>query len=317
MRKWSVLVLVACLLAILPPSLFAQNAAAPANRGFATVKEILVTSCAGCHDWTDSYESVMADSKIVAGDPDKSRLYQRIADDSMPAAGDKLTAEQKAFIKGWIAAGAPSTDLPIAVPGPVAAGGSAGGSAAEAAPAKPAAPQGFLFFPSKVVFHEVTGFTSTALLLGAGAIGAWHLLDMMEMAHLYRDATGFTENSPEALRIAEIQKVWGADSALRWWHVGLLIGGETLYLGDALTGISMFTKQQPGKLTKHDIHRYAFFTHAALMAAQVGLGFAETWALSTGNHDLVIGIGAAHAAIGITIPLVMLGAGLENIFLPE
>jgi hypothetical protein len=317
MRKWSVVVLVACLLAALPAGLFAQSTAAPANRGFATVKEILVTSCSGCHDWTDSYESVMADSKIAAGNPDKSRLYQRIADDSMPAAGDKLTAEQKAFIKGWIAAGAPSTDLPIAVPGPAAAAGSGAGSAAEAAPAKPAAPQGFLFFPSKVVFHEVTGFTSTALLLGAGAIGAWHLLDMMEMAHIYRDNISFTENSPEALRIAEIQKVWGADSALRWWHVGLLIGGETLYLGDALTGISMFTKQQPGKLTKHDIHRYAFFTHAALMAAQVGLGFAETWALSTGNHDLVIGIGAAHAAIGITIPLVMLGAGLENIFLPE
>ena len=30
----------------------------------------------------------------------------------MPMEGDKLTADQKAFIKGWIAAGAPSTELP-------------------------------------------------------------------------------------------------------------------------------------------------------------------------------------------------------------
>jgi hypothetical protein len=139
---------------------------------------------------------------------------------------------------------------------------------------------------------------------------------MMTVAHLYRDSIGFAEGSNEALRIAEIEKVWGEGSALRWWHVGLVISGETLYLGDALTGISMFTTPQPGKLTKHDIHRYAFFTHAALMAAQIGLGFAETYALSTGQHDLMIGLGAAHVVIGFAVPVVMLSAGLENLLLP-
>jgi hypothetical protein len=99
--------------------------------------------------------------------------------------------------------------------------------------------------------------------------------------------------------------------------VGLIVAGETLYIGDAITGISMMTRHPPGKLTKHDVHRYAFFVHAALMVAQIGLGFAETYALSTGQHDLVIGLGATHAVIGLAIPAVMIGAGLENLLLPE
>lgn len=286
--------------------------AAPAfadNKGFATIQEILTTSCSGCHDWTGSWQTITDGGRIVAGDPEKSILYQRVSRDEMPASGDKLAPEQKAFIKAWILAGAPSTNQAIAMPAAAATTAAAGSN--------PVVQPGFLFFPSKVAFHEVTGFTSTALLLAAGVVGGIHFLDMMSQAHAYADAINFQEGGPESVRAAEIEKVWAGDSALRWWHVGLLISGETLYLGDALTGISMFTTPQPGKLTKHDIHRYAFFTHAALMVAQVGLGFAETWALSTGQHDLVIGIGAAHVAIGFAIPVVMLGAGLENLLLPE
>jgi hypothetical protein len=286
--------------------------AMPDNKGFATIQEILGKSCSDCHDWTGSWDTITAGGRIIAGSPEKSILYQRIATDEMPQAGDKLTADQKAFIKGWILAGAPSTDLPISV----AAAAPSDASQGAAAPA-PAASSSFLFFPSKVAFHEVTGFTSTGLLLAAGVVGGIHFLDMMNAAHAYRDSIGFQEGGPEAVRAAEIESVWAGDAALRWWHVGLLISGETLYLGDALTGTSMFTKQQPGKLTKHDIHRYAFFVHAGLMVAQIGLGFAETYALSTGQHDLMIGIGGAHAAIGVVIPLVMLGAGLENLLLPE
>ena len=32
---------------------------------------------------------------------------------------------------------------------------------------------------------------------------------------------------------------------------------------------------------------------------------------------LMIGLGAAHAAVGVAIPAVMIGAGLENLLLPE
>lgn len=294
--------------------LYAETAAAmPANRGFATIKEILQKSCSACHDWTGSYDSVMTGGKIIAGSPEKSLLYQRIANDEMPMEGEKLTADQKAFIRGWIAAGAPSTELPIVVAGaePAPEGG-------QSAPAPKSS--GFLFFPSKASFHAVTGFTSSALFLGAGVIGVWHFVNMMKAGHDLRDAygpNGWSEGDPPSVRTSYVEQAWGSDSDLRWWHVGFIVAGETLYLGDAITGISMMTRHQPGKLTKHDIHRYAFFVHAALMVAQVGLGFAETYALSTGQHDLMIGLGATHAAIGLAIPAVMIGAGLENLLLPE
>jgi hypothetical protein len=297
-----------------PPFLFSEaaSAAAPANRGFVTITQILVDNCSACHDWTGSWDTVTAGGRIVPGSPDKSLLYQRIARDEMPASGDKLSAEQKAFIRGWIAAGAPSTDLPISVPA-----AETSDAAATAETKLPPSSQRALSFPSKVAFHEITGFTSTALFAAAGVIGVVHFLDMMNEGHRLRELYGFTEGSPESQRIPYVQQAWGSDSALRWWHVGLLIGGETLYLGDALTGISMMTKPQPGKFTKHDLHRIAFFTHASLMVAQVVLGFFTTDALSRGAHDTMIALGAAHAAIGVAIPAVMLGAGLENIFLPE
>ncbi len=296
----------------MPADVSAETLSAmPENKGFATIKDILDKSCSACHDWTDSYESVVGGGRVVPGSPDKSPLYLRIATDEMPQEGEKLTAEQKAFIRGWIAAGAPSTELPIAVP--AAESGAAGSPGAA-----PAASQGFLFFPSKASFHAVTGFASSALFLGAGVIGVVHFVNMMNEGHAYRDQIGWNEDTGNpAVRTNEIETVWGNDQALRWWHVGLVVAGETLYIGDAITGISMMTRQQPGKLTKHDIHRYAFFVHAALMVAQVGLGFAETYALSTGQHDLVIGLGATHAVIGLAIPAVMIGAGLENLLLPE
>ena len=260
----------------------------------------------------------MAAGRVTPGAPEQSIIYQKIATDEMPMEGEKLTAEEKAFIKGWIAAGAPSTEMPIAVPSAEGGSSAAGGSTGETAQAPaPAASSRFLLFPSKASFHAVTGFTSSALFLGAGVIGVIHFLDMMDAAHAYRDSIGWTEGMDPALRTNEIESVWGGQQTLRWVQVGLLAGGEVLYLGDAITGISMMTRSQPGKLTKHDIHRYAFFTHAALMVAQVGLGFAETYALSTGQHDLMIGLGAAHAAIGLAIPAVMIGAGLENLLLPE
>ena len=303
-----------CLAALLamPAVLSAETQSAlPANRGFATIREILDKSCSACHDWTGSYETITGGGRIIAGSPEKSILYQKIASDEMPLEGDKLTADQKAFIKGWIAAGAPSTELPIAVP--AAEGGTAGTSEAAAAPV---ASQRFLFFPNKATFHAVTGFTSSALFLGAGIIGVIHFVDMMNEAHNWRDTTNWVEGN-EPARSSEIMTTWGNQQSLRWWHVGFIIAGETLYIGDAITGISMMTHSQPGKLTKHDIHRYAFFVHAALMVAQVGLGFAETYALSTGQHDLMIGLGATHAVIGLAIPAVMIGAGMENLLLPE
>jgi mono/diheme cytochrome c family protein len=279
-----------------------------ANKGFTTIKEILDARCAACHDWTGSWETITAGGRVVPGSPEKSILYLKISTDEMPAEGDKLTPEQKAFIRGWISAGAPSTDLPIAV----------SATDAQAGATRPAGGGGFLFFPSKVAFHEVAGFTSTALFVAAGVLGGIHIIDLMNAGHKYRDSIGWDEDTGDpAVRSAEIRKLWGDQSSLRWWHVGLVAAGETLYLGDALTGISMFTDSTPGKLTKHDIHRYAFFVHGGLMISEVVLGLLTSDALRRGDHDAVIGYGVAHGAVGIAIPVVMLGAGLENMFLPD
>jgi hypothetical protein len=286
--------------ALLVPALFAETTMAlPGNRGFATVKEIMMRSCSTCHDWTGSRETIIADGRVVPGDPDASILYRKIADDSMPASGDKLTADEKAFIKGWIKAGATDTELPLAVD-----------AGRETAPSPPPSSR-FLFFPSKVVFHEVTGFTSAVLFTAAGVLGVIHYLDMKNTIH----PNGVTEGEGTGGEgdFGQMSQIWNSQQALRWWHVGFLIGGETLYLGDALTGISMMTSRSPGKLKKSDIHRFAFFTHASLMAAQVVLGFLETDALANGRHDAAIYYTGAHALIGVAIPAVMIYAGLENI----
>ena len=71
----------------------------------------------------------------------------------------------------------------------------------------------------------------------------------------------------------------------------------------------MLTKDRPG-LTPQDIHRYAFFTHGALMIGELVLGILSSTFLDWGDHWSIIGVGIAHTAIGITIPLVMLGAGI-------
>jgi hypothetical protein len=290
--------------ALLAPAAFSQaTAALPGNRGFATVKEILVRSCSACHEWTGSRDEIVAGGKIIPGDPGKSILYQKIADDSMPASGDKLTADEKAFIKGWIAAGATDSELPLAVDA---------GKQAAAAPetaAAPASSSGFLFFPSKVVFHEVTGFTSAALFTAAGVLGVIHYIDMKNVIH----PNGTEGGLPSEGDFGQMSTIWNSHQDLRWWHVGLVAAGETLYIGDALTGLSMMTSSTPGKLKKSDIHRYAFFTHVSLMAAQIVLGFLETDALANGRHNEAIYYTGAHAVIGLAIPAVMIYAGLENI----
>jgi hypothetical protein len=279
---------------LLASALFAQdNRALPGNRGFATVKEILTRSCSACHDWTGSRGDILEKGGVIPGKPDESLLYKQISSDAMPLSGDKLTADEKAFIRGWILAGAPETDLPIAV---------ASGSPPAAAPR-----------PSiKVPFHEVTGFTSVALFSAAGVLGVIHYLDMKNIIHPNGTEGGDAAGGGEG-DFAAMTQIWNSQQTLRWWHVGFVISGEALYLGDMATGLSMLTRHVPGKVTKSDIHRWAFITHASLMAAQIVLGFMETDALARGLHDQAIWYTGAHAVIGVAIPAVMLYAGLENI----
>ncbi len=102
--------------------------------------------------------------------------------------------------------------------------------------------------------------------------------------------------------------LWADGQTLRWLHVGFLSAGETLYLGNALTGLSMKLPSSERNLNA-DIHLIGFFTHAALMATEVILGVLTTDALKRGDHETHIGLATAHAAVGIAIPIVMAGAG--------
>jgi len=178
-----------------------------------------------------------------------------------------------------------------------------GGSAAESETGKkkPSA------YARKVLFHEISGFTSGGLLLASGIVGAVHVFDMMSVAHAYRDKHNMEEVAPECS--VKIREAWSGDQTLRWVHVGLLSSGELLYLADAITGLTMLTPDLPG-LTKQDIHRYAFFTHAGLMAAEIILGFFTTDALKRGDHNTMLALGITHTAIGLVIPTVIIGAGI-------
>jgi hypothetical protein len=143
-------------------------------------------------------------------------------------------------------------------------------------------------------------------------IGLVRFGDLMSRAHEHREGEEDDGFSDECVAI--IHDEWTKGQALRWTHVGLVISGESLYLFDGITGVSLMGKGgSPTRAGK--IHRNAFFVHAALMAADVALGFLLTDALDRGDHAQVTGFGAAHAGIGLAIPVVIIGSGLAADFL--
>jgi hypothetical protein len=158
--------------------------------------------------------------------------------------------------------------------------------------------------------HSITGFGSGGLLAAAGILGGIRFLDMMSRAHEQRDAMGIDdEDQIDAACAAVIRDTQASGQSLCWWHLGVLAAGEGLYLYDALTGISMMNSMGSGFLPGK-IHKIAFFTHAGLMVCDVVLGFLLSGALERGDHEAVIAIGAAHAGIGIAIPIIVIGAGI-------
>ena len=298
MKRASILTWIACLLLV-----GIAAGAQDQNQGFLTVRELLQSSCAACHDWAASYEGITDPSRVTPGSPEKSSLYTRVADDSMPMGGQPLSVTQKNLLRAWIAAGATASEEPLAVTLPE--GTSAEAGAAAAAPPPPA-PKRF----NKVKFHQVSGFTSASLFLAAGAAGAVQFGTLMTESHAYRDANNIDEDQISTKCANYIMGLWKdpMHQALRWTHVGLLTAGESLYLANAITGWSMRT-HRPG-LTPQNLHRYAFFIHGSLMVAEIIMGAFTTEALSSGNHWAVVGLGISHIAVGFTIPVVMIGSGL-------
>lgn len=166
---------------------------------------------------------------------------------------------------------------------------------------------GILDFPGKLNYHKIAGWTSTGLLFTAGVIGVVRAVDLMNRGHQVRDTLGIDENDTAAIATA-LSSVYEGNQTLRWLHVGFLAAGETLYLGNAVTGISMKLPADERTLSS-DIHFKAFIAHAVLMAGEVVLGFMTSDALKRGDHQEHLLLASAHAAIGITIPIVMGAAG--------
>jgi hypothetical protein len=228
-----------------------------------------------------------------------------VASDAMPMGGEPLPVTQKNLLRAWIAAGATESEEPLVMTLPESS--EAGAAVAPLPAPDPAAARRF----NKLKFHQVSGFTSASLFLAAGAIGVVQFGTLISASHAYRDANGIDEDQISSVCAAYIMDLWNdpEHQALRWTHVGLLTTGEAFYLYNAVTGIGMLSKERPG-LSAQDLHRYAFFTHASLMLAQIILGVFTTEVLSRGDHWAIIGLGVAHTAVGFTIPLVMIGSGV-------
>ncbi len=167
-----------------------------------------------------------------------------------------------------------------------------------------------LDFPGKVEYHMTAGWVSTGLLFAAGAVGAARALDLMARGHKIRNTLGIDEEDDPAIAGA-LADLYADGQTLRWIHVGLLAAGEALYLGNAVTGLSMKLPLD-GRTKRADIHLTAFFVHAGLMAGEAILGALTSDALRRGDHEAHLGLALAHAAIGVTIPIVMAGAGLAE-----
>jgi hypothetical protein len=161
--------------------------------------------------------------------------------------------------------------------------------------------------------HKALTITTAGVLLAAEAVGAYHFYDMMTGGHSYRDQIGFQEGDPVGPQIQGIQDQWGDSSSQfqRTLHGSLIVASSVLYSATAAMEFALPRMDiDPSSLSRPNLHRAAFYVHGALMVANVVLGFAESYALSQGNHEAVIGLGITHIAIGLAVPVLMIGSGL-------
>jgi hypothetical protein len=165
-----------------------------------------------------------------------------------------------------------------------------------------------------VRLHRALAFTTGGLLLAADAMGIYHFLSMQQQGHDYRDKIGYSEdNGNETVRSNEIQTVWqnNQSQSERVIHGALIAASVISYVSTATIELTLpRMDNDSSRFSKPNIHRSVFYCHAALMLANIGLGFAESYALSKGEHNLVQGLGITHMVVGIAAPVVMIGSGL-------
>ena len=129
----------------------AQGSPLPRTIEFGTVTSLIGKYCSNCHDWASAYKAIIVPARVVPGSPKDSLLWDMIESGQMPLSGPAPSAEEKALIRDWIAAGAPDA-VPVSGASPMAPGGAPGPKST------------YLGFPSKADFHRFSGWTSGGLL---------------------------------------------------------------------------------------------------------------------------------------------------------
>jgi len=161
--------------------------------------------------------------------------------------------------------------------------------------------------------HKRMAYTTGALLLMSDVMGTYHFLSMIRQGHDYRDSIGFDEdNGNITVQSNEIKNIWrnSESQSERVIHSALISASTICYVATATIELTLpRIDDDKSRFSKPNIHRGFFYTHAALMLANIGLGFAESYALSQGDHNLVQGLGVAHMVVGFAAPVVMIGSG--------
>ena len=169
-----------------------------------------------------------------------------------------------------------------------------------------------------VTMHKKLAYATAALVLATDIEGMYHFLAMEKLGHLFRDSLEAATRSRKAgrdpdIQAAGIKQAWltSESQTLRALHGGLVIASAISYTATATIELTTarLAKDAEG-IRQAKLHRNIFYIHAALMAANVALGYAESRALSQGTHNEVVGFGIAHLVVGFSLPIVMIGSGL-------
>ena len=164
--------------------------------------------------------------------------------------------------------------------------------------------------------HRAFAFTTAGLLLIGDALGTYHFFALQASGHAYCRAHGGggeSETANPAVFKAGILQAWSDPQSqmFRVLHGGTITLATISYTATAtmeLTMPRMITDDRP--LSSVNVHRDLFLVHAGLMLANIGLGFVESYALSKGNHDLVVGAGITHMVVGLALPVIVTASGL-------
>jgi hypothetical protein len=164
--------------------------------------------------------------------------------------------------------------------------------------------------------HKTFAFLSAGCLLLGDILGTYHFFELRDAGHSYCDAHSNgveTDNIDPAIFRAGILDAWGSSNSqlFRVLHGGSIALGTIFYTATAtmeLTMPRMIKDDRP--ISSVNLHRDLFYLHAGLMIASIGLGFWESYALSRGDHDTVLGVGIAHMVIGLALPVVITTSGL-------